>query len=196
MLEALTNLGDAALVVPVSLALFGYLWAVKSRRAAIAWAAGFWMCIALVFLLKIGFRTCGAQIPELEIGSPSGHTALATTLYGCAALLFGKEYGSRTRMAFALLALVLSGIIGISRVLLHAHTGPEVFGGLLIGLVSIAVFHAGNVGVEQLQLRAGPALALFAALAVTMHGQHLNAEALFAYISREVHDTAGVCLDR
>jgi membrane-associated phospholipid phosphatase len=195
MWEDVTNLGDAALIVPASLALVAYLWAGGFRRAALAWGGAVLSCAALAFLLKVGFRTCHAQLGELAIISPSGHAALATTLYGSVAFMFAR--GSRTLagVAIALSAAALSGAVGLSRVMLHAHTALEVSAGLLIGLTSIVAFRAGIVGERQFALPAVPALAVFAALAVAVHGQHLNLEALIAEISQRVHDATGVCLD-
>ena len=194
MWEAVTNLGDAALIVPASLALVAYLWATGSTRAAMAWGGALLSCMALAFLLKVGFRTCHAEIGELAIVSPSGHTALATTLYGSVALLLGRGCRALTGIAISLSAVALSGAVGISRVMLHAHTALEVSAGLLIGATSIAAFRAGIVGEREFQLPAAPAFAVFAALALAAHGVHLNIEALIAEISQRVRDTAGVCL--
>jgi membrane-associated phospholipid phosphatase len=196
MWEDVTNLGDAALIVPASLALCIYLWAAGFRRAALAWGGALLSCAALAFLLKVGFRTCHAQLGEFAIVSPSGHAALATTLYGSVAVLFARGCRTLAGVAVGLSAAALSGAVGVSRVMLHAHTALEVSAGLLIGLTSIAAFRAAIIGERQFALPAVPAMMVFAALAVAVHGQHLNLEGLIADISEGVHEVTGVCLDQ
>ena len=194
MLDIITNLGDSALLLPASALLLVHFWAAGERRTALAWGAALALCIGLTFASKIGFRACGAAVlPALDIRSPSGHTALGAAFYGCGALLLGAGRAAGVRIAVAATAAALVVAIAASRVMLEAHTGPEIVAGLLIGAAAVALFRARCFGRAPIGLRWKPLLAGVAALAVLMNGRHLGAEEMIARLVDRLQQTTGVC---
>src|SRR5579864_4325086 len=107
MLNILTDLGDATLILPASLIFAIYLWTVDARRPAITWSASMALCVIFIVLSKIGFHACGEWVAALGIHSPSGHAAFAATFYGCGALLLGNGQSGRLRIGLGLLAVIL-----------------------------------------------------------------------------------------
>ncbi|CAN5152723.1 hypothetical protein BH10PSE4_BH10PSE4_07030 [soil metagenome] len=76
----------------------------------------------------------------LSRGAPSGHAAITTLVYGCAAVIFlraGK--GGLAALGF-LGALVAIAGVGITRVTLQAHTLSDVLCGLMLGLLGVWAF--------------------------------------------------------
>lgn len=77
LLGLITDLGDAALLLPCTIVLLAYLLASKSRRLAVAWVSALVLCAGLTVLAKIACYACGAQqLAGLEVLSPSGHTSV------------------------------------------------------------------------------------------------------------------------
>ena len=193
LLHTLTDLGDPTLVLPASLALFIYLWAVGARRLAIAWVASLSLCIALVTLSKIGFHACRNWDEALNIHSPSGHAAFAATFYGCGTQLLASGQPRRLRTTLALLALALVVAIAISRVMLEFHNATEIVVGLMIGALCVGLFAGLSHSAAELRPPSRAALALFAFLAVLSHGRHVDAERWIARLSDKLESAADIC---
>ena len=69
----------------------------------------------MVLSLKIIFHACQAELRDLSVCSPSGHTASATVVYGGLLALFGRPgVGHRARhlLLIALAALLLALLFG------------------------------------------------------------------------------------
>jgi membrane-associated phospholipid phosphatase len=193
MLSLITDLGDSALLLPASLIVLVYLWSAGYRRAALAWAAGLAGCVALTAVFKVAFLACGAEAPTLEIRSPSGHTAMSTAFYGGCAVLLAAGRPIASRAVAWIVAAVLISAIAVSRVLLHAHTAPEVAAGLLIGSSSLGLVAAGCFGLPAIGHRWKGIAAAVALLAVMTHGRHLNAEELLARIAQHLRQSTSAC---
>ncbi len=193
MLTTITDLGDAALLLPASLALALYLWVRGSARSAGSFAATILACVALTVLSKVGFRDCGVDAALLDLRSPSGHVALSTTFYFCAALLLTADAARPLRFIALAAATLLLALIAASRVALQAHTLLEVATGLLIGVCCLAGFILGAPQPPVVKTRWRLSIAVFAALVVITHGQHLNAEELLQQIALHLRHAAGVC---
>jgi membrane-associated phospholipid phosphatase len=191
-LHTITDLGDSALLLPASLALCAYLWLGGWQRPALALAGSLAACLVMTVALKIGFHACGHEVPGLAIRSPSGHTAFSTTAYGCGAMLLGAGRGRAFRLAVALAAATLIAAIAVSRILLHAHTSPEVVAGLAIGLSCVAIFRFHTTSPE-ITLRWRLLVASFAMLTVLTHGRHLNAEEIIRHLALQLRSATDVC---
>jgi hypothetical protein len=87
MIERITNLGDAALLLPASLLLFLHLlWRDDAKRAfAFALATG--ACLTITVALKLAFLIWHFDVFGFRVHSPSGHTSFGATFYGCFAVL-------------------------------------------------------------------------------------------------------------
>ena len=166
---ALTNFGDLAVLIPLSAAIL--IWLLRnSSRAAPRWILALGLCIGLTALLKIAFHACP---PADNIHSPSGHTSLSTQVYGALALVSACWPGLRRVLVIAGGAgLILA--IGVSRLLLEAHSGAEFGLGLVIGAVSLATFSRQYLQAPTAKM--WPLLVAAGVLALVLHGRELHAE--------------------
>src|SRR6202047_1441935 len=136
----LTDLGDSALLVPASALLAVYLFYLGSRRTATAWLSALALCVALTALSKVAFAACGSLVPGLGVRSPSGHTSMSATFYGCAALMFAGDAERRVQAGVLAAGAALVFVIAATRVFLQVHSLSEVAVGLSIGVASVGWF--------------------------------------------------------
>ena len=96
-------------------------------------------------LLKFAFHRARPHFndPILKLDSysfPSGHTMIATVLYGVlAAYLFSKTTDSRRRVLILLAAGLLIALVGFSRMYLGAHYLSDVLGAIAEGLAWLSL---------------------------------------------------------
>jgi membrane-associated phospholipid phosphatase len=180
LLVALTGFGDAALLFPLAAAILLWLVLSGATRAAAWWTFSVVVCAGVTAILKVFFWGCP---PISDLHSPSGHTSLSTLVYGATALITAVEGGAwRPRIAIAAgLGLVLA--IGVSRLLLDAHSIPEVILGWLIGGASLVLFGWRYQRLRPSNARLAPLLVGMAVLASALHGSELRAEELLHRIT-------------
>jgi membrane-associated phospholipid phosphatase len=193
MLRLVTDLGDAAFLVPASIVLVGYLLIRRSARAAAAWVTALALCAGLTILAKIAFYACGAELASLLIRSPSGHTSLSSTFYCCGALVLSANRERPMRLALLLGAGTLVLAIAASRILLHAHTPEEVLAGLLIGACCTAWFAFRHLRTNVPTLPLLPAAVAVAVLAFLSHGKHFGVEDRIARLAEQLPWASRVC---
>lgn len=193
MLRAVTDLGDAAFLLPASIALVAYLLLRRSAQAAAAWLTALGLCAGLTILAKIAFYACGAEVASLLIRTPSGHASLSSTFYCCGALVLSANRERPVRLLFLLASAAIVLAIAASRILLHAHTPEEVIAGLLIGLCCIAWFAFRHLHTNVPALPLLPAAVAVIALAVVTHGRHIAVEDRIARLAQELPFVGRVC---
>lgn len=189
LISLVTDFGDLAVVVPLTLAILVWLLWLGKRREALWWCLAVIFCAGGTAVLKISFFACP---PVEDLHSPSGHTALSLLVYGgIAAIVAVEREGWRRRLVVALAASFI-GAIAISRVLIDAHTILEVVTGLFVGLAPLACFvavyhkrHAGRVEVRPIVVAA-------ILIAVIMNGQVVRAEDFLHSVSGYL-DVAQLC---
>lgn len=133
---SITELGDGLIHIMVTGAVLAVLLARRCYRTA-----GYWLVtlvIAEVFtkLFKWSFHLPRpvSLYPGLSaFGFPSGHTIMNVVIYGFLAILLAR--GSRSVLRWVPLgaALLVSSLIGFSRLYLGAHWLSDVLGGLFLG---------------------------------------------------------------
>jgi membrane-associated phospholipid phosphatase len=183
----ISDLADQAVILPLVLAIGIALLAQGWRRGAAAWVATVVATFAAMLVLKLVFLACSNTLGTTDIRTPSGHVAAATVVTGgLATLLF------RRRVTILPVAALAAIVIGLSRLVLGAHSLPEVALGAAVGLA----------GASALLLFAGrppPGLdvwriALIAmAIVVVFHGLHLPAEAHIRATALRVAHILAVC---
>jgi membrane-associated phospholipid phosphatase len=170
----ISDLGDSAILLPLSLLLVAALWRYQSWSAALAflWAAGF--CAAVMFVLKVSFLTCGGTW-QAGILSPSGHTSMSTTVYGAFAIVSARQAPDwRRLLIFAAGGLVIISI-AISRIVLGMHSPPEVVLGLLVGMVALVIFALRYIRLGSTALNLPLLLAISCLILLILHGARLPA---------------------
>lgn len=166
----LTDFADQAVIIPLVLAVAAALFAQGWRRGAIVWLAAVGATFAVTLGFKLIFLGCSPLFGPLDVHSPSGHVAAATVVAGGLTALF-----TRSRANILPVAMVTAVVIGISRVVLHMHSVPEVMIGAVIGLCGAAAMHRSSAPPSR--LRIAPLLGVTVVVAVLFHGMHLPAEA-------------------
>lgn len=172
--QFITDFGDQAVILPllatVTVALFAMGW----PRAAWVWALTICCVLTVVLCLKLAFAACAGAVMMTGIRSPSGHTALAAAAYGGLIGLLGRRTGPGISR-FVLTAALIAILVGLSRVMLGAHTVPDVVLGGVIGTIGAVVLIR---SVDPPPPSQGSTRLAAAALGVLIvfHGTHLEAE--------------------
>ena len=143
-MAAITHLGSAAVLAPLSVAAWAILAATGRRRAA--WLL-VWIMAGSVILengLKLAFHRIrpepffGLAAPE-TYSFPSGHALFSACFYGAVASILAARAGSGpARIAIWTMAIGLIAAIGLSRIYLGVHCPTDVIGGLLAAAFWIA----------------------------------------------------------
>ncbi|AGK46345.1 PAP2 superfamily protein [Burkholderia thailandensis MSMB121] len=175
MWPAISDLGDAALTLPLCAACCA--WLVHSspeRRYAVAWLALLAAGMLVVGLTKILYAGCGVQIRAIDFRVVSGHTMLASAVWPMA-LLLGLPW-LRSNAALAA-GLALAALIGTARVFDEAHTVSEVIAGWALGtLVTLSFVRWKAAPVMSRRLWPYACASLLAVLAIA-YGRHAPIQA-------------------
>jgi membrane-associated phospholipid phosphatase len=127
-----SNLGDAALLLPLALVCALWLRSVD-MRLALRWAVLLGIGMGLVGLSKILYAGCGLELAAVNFRMISGHTMLAASIYTVAGGLLAGSLGGWWYRLGAAGGLGLAALIGASRIIQDAHTPSEVIVGWLLG---------------------------------------------------------------
>jgi membrane-associated phospholipid phosphatase len=174
MMRFLTDFGDSAVLLPLSLVVLVWLLATRSIGAAIWWVGVLIVFGAIIGGLKMLFFACP---PAVDVRSPSGHTGFSMLVYGGIAVIIAIQRRSAwSRAAIMLAAVALVVGIAISRVTLHMHSRMETLIGFLIGAVAVTVFVFGYRRTATRGRLTAPLLFGAVLTAAVFHGARLNAE--------------------
>ena len=183
----ITDFADPGLVVPAWAVLAAGLVLMGWRRGALAWLAAMAGVAGVMLLLKLGFAAAGGVG---GIYSPSGHVAVAGVVAGGA---WSLSRATRWRTSAALLTALLAATgIGVTRILLGAHSVAEVLTAVPVGVAgAVALVRWAGLPPAR-RLRFAPAGAALA-VALALHGTHLTAERAIADLlgARPPPGTAG-----
>ena len=135
-----TALGGTVVLGILLLVVTGYLFAAGKRHAA-------WFVLATVLggaalnsLLKLGFARPRPDIVTpltkvLTLSFPSGHAALSAVCYLTLGVLLAQTQASRTlRIYFIATAMLLTLLVGLSRIYLGVHYPTDVLAGWCFGI--------------------------------------------------------------
>jgi membrane-associated phospholipid phosphatase len=141
-LVAVTEFGDAQVVIPVAGAVFAAFLALGHTRAArylvIAFVGTSVWVEAVKWLLHRS-RPVELYRGTLQFSFPSGHAAMAMTLYGLLALLLAYQAPARLQRGLIGTALSLVVLISFSRIYLGAHWLSDVLAGLTFAAAWVAL---------------------------------------------------------
>jgi len=131
----ITLLGDKRVLIPATIALFG--WLVYKKRWHTAWhTVGLLIltCISIVAFKHLihSPRPWGIAVSPETFSFPSGHTTLSTTFYVGVGLLLMHISKVKCRWPFYTLIILLIATISISRLYLGAHWFTDVVAGWLL----------------------------------------------------------------
>jgi undecaprenyl-diphosphatase len=149
LMRGATNLGNAAILIGLLL-LVGVAWWARTRSwrplgLLAAAYLGAWALSDTIKPLTHRARPPAAQAIGHWVGYafPSGHTTKATAVYGMlAALLAAATPRWGRKVALWTAALLLAGLVGLSRLYLGAHWLTDVLGALTLGAAWLFVLLA------------------------------------------------------
>jgi undecaprenyl-diphosphatase len=154
-LRAVTELGSTQAVAAIGLVAFAVAMLIGPWRHGVAAA----FTVALASLLNAGLKSFIARerpdlleplVDERGFSFPSGHAALSTVAYGVLAIVIARSRLPRpVRLGFAVAAVVLVLLIGLSRVWLGAHYPTDVLAGWISGAVVVTGYAWLTRGVRE-----------------------------------------------
>ncbi|MDB5394156.1 MAG: hypothetical protein JWM91_1662 [Rhodospirillales bacterium] len=182
-MKFLTDFGDSAVLLPLSMVVLVWLLATRPFAMAIWWGGALLFLGGVMGGLKILFFACP---PAADIMSPSGHTGFSLVIYGGLAVIIAAELRSNRRKAAVILAAV-SLVVGIarSRVALEMHTTLETVVGFAIGAVALTTFSIGYLRVPVKRRQTAFLLIGVIATIAVFYGSELNPE-------RKLHALSGL----
>jgi membrane protein DedA with SNARE-associated domain/membrane-associated phospholipid phosphatase len=142
LMVAATEVGSAAVALPVIVAVALLLAARRCWRTLAYWLAAMGFAQVLVWVLKlsIGRARPSAIYSGIEQFSfPSGHAASSIVLYGFLAFLLGRGQSARIKVGLSAAAASVIGLIAFSRIYLGAHWFSDVLASLSFGLAWVAL---------------------------------------------------------
>ena len=139
MARDFTALGGVAVLTLMTAAVIGYLLLAGKRHAAIAILVAVAGGLILSSLLKLGFdRPRPELVPHGSLvyttSFPSGHSMMAAVTYLTLGALLARVGGSiRIRIYLLSVAVLLTVLVGVSRVYLGVHWPTDVAAGWAVG---------------------------------------------------------------
>ncbi|MFT4068260.1 phosphatase PAP2 family protein [Paraburkholderia sp.] len=187
---SITSLGGAGLTLPLALAIALWLSVGYSWRLAACWLALLGAAIGVVTVTKLAFLGWGVGVRELDFTGVSGHSMLSTAVYPVAMFLMLLPARPAIRLLGVLAGLAAGIAVGLSRVVLSAHSPSEAVTGCLVGALAALVFVRIAWNAEPGRLSAMPVAVSMMVLAVAMHDVHVPTQRWVTHIALKVsgHD--------
>lgn len=134
-----TRFGDITVTSVIALALAAWLFVEDEKRLALWWSILFGTGLGIVVATKMAFIGWGIGIRALDFAGFSGHAMRTTAVIPVLLYLVVQRASFPMRAIAVLLGLAFGALVGISRVVVHAHTVSEVVTGWMLGAtVSLA----------------------------------------------------------
>ena len=198
---AITDFGESSVLLPTAILASGWFWISHHRRLAIIWLVTVGGCALSMMAFKLIFLTCGRYLLGEMVQTPSGHTAISMLFYGAAALTIGRlsPATARHRAVILVSALGFALAIGVSRILIHAHTPGEVIIGFMVGSAWLAIFafmlrqSDRELGMPPLAVMLTLAVIYGGLLTVSMAGRHMSVEGYLRHVAWVLHHRLDVC---
>ncbi|MBI3526288.1 MAG: phosphatase PAP2 family protein [Betaproteobacteria bacterium] len=131
--QIITHLGSLSLMTPAVAVAATCLWRSGHQAAVRIWLPALALAATITLATKILFLGWGIGIAALDFTGISGHTLLATSVLP---VIFGWLFAQdrdRVLPAGAVFGFLIGAIVGLTRVLLGAHSVSEVVIAWLIG---------------------------------------------------------------
>lgn len=135
----MTALGSTSVLMMIVILAVSYLLAIRRRLVALILVASVAGGALLNFFLKVSFARprpdlVAHLVNETSMSFPSGHSANSATIYlTLAILLASTQTRSRVRWLIVICALLITMIVGLSRVYLGVHWPSDVVAGWAVG---------------------------------------------------------------
>jgi membrane protein DedA with SNARE-associated domain/membrane-associated phospholipid phosphatase len=179
---AITELGDTAVTLPMTIIIFAWLAGRGAWRSALYWAAAVGFASALNTGIKAAMHRMrpGDLLHSgwSEFSFPSGHATVNAVMYGFLAFMIARRVRPAWRVPVVAAALSLAALVALSRLYLGAHWFSDVVGSFAFAtawvvVLGIAYVHHGEaptrVDARELATLACGALVLVGGFNVWRH---------------------------
>lgn len=173
VIRAITDCGDLAILLPLAAVLTGWVLLVRQPSILKMWLAALALCIGGTAILKIYFFACP---PLSDLHSPSGHTSLSTLIYGALTLAIAANLKDWRRWLVVIAGTMFVVSIGVSRIIVQAHSIPEVLLGSVLGIGALSVFVVTYLGDVPARTYIGPLITVSVIVVILLNGHELRAE--------------------
>ena len=163
----ITAFGDSGLMVPGAIAIALWLASAACYRLSPLWLGLFLVAAILITLTKLLFLGWGLGIDALNFTGFSGHTTFAAMVFPVLTRLILRAYRPDARPDGYFCGEAFAVLVGVSRLLVHAHSIAEVVAGMVLGLTLSRVFLGAMALTPGLRIIASRNLVLLSMLALT-----------------------------
>jgi membrane-associated phospholipid phosphatase len=170
---AITSLGGAGMTLPLAFAIAIWLAVGYSWRMAAGWLVMLGGAIGVVTVTKLAFLGWGVGVRELDFTGVSGHAMLSTAVYPVFLFLLLLPARPAIRLIGVVAGLAAGIAVGLSRVVLSAHSPSEAVTGCLVGALAALLFVRMAWDAEPGRLSVMPVTVSMLVLAVFAHGIHV-----------------------
>lgn len=140
-LYSLTWFGDSGFLLPAALWIAVWLGLHRATRpSAWLWILLFGFGSSLILASKLAFLGWGLGSARFNFTGISGHTAISASVWPVACWLAVSRWEHRVRVAAAAFGALFAVVIGVSRILLEAHSWSEVLIGYALGFAVSGTF--------------------------------------------------------
>jgi membrane-associated phospholipid phosphatase len=167
---SITAFGSVGVMAPVALAIAAWLLVGYRWKYALSWVVLLGAASALVALTKIAFIGWGIGVRNLDFTGISGHALMSTAVLPVAIFVALLPARGWIRGTGVTAGLALGVLIGVSRLVLNAHSVSEVIAGCALGAVVALAFVCIAWRAEPGKLSPAPVAASLAAVVVALHG--------------------------
>ncbi|MDZ7277940.1 phosphatase PAP2 family protein [Pantoea eucrina] len=171
--KTLTYFGDSMLLIPTAVIIALVLpWKSDNRRSVWYWLLAFGLAGLLVSISKILFLGFGIGSARFNFTGFSGHSAMSATLWPVMMWLVSGRFSAAWRTVTIGIGYLIPLLVGLSRLVIHAHSLSEVLAGLALGFTLSSAFlitqrHTALKGFSLGQI----SLALLLPLLLLTHGR-------------------------
>ena len=176
VMVAITELGDAQVLLPVIVVALGWFVVRRLWLTAGYWIAAVGVAELLAGVIKLALHRPRPQLLYAGIDQfsfPSGHAVMSTAAYGFLAYLLLRRTSAAWRHVGTAVTVLLIALIGLSRLYLGAHWLSDVLGGLAFGVAWVAALAMAYEYQSQENLRARALTVLMAGVFVVAALTHV-----------------------
>ncbi|BAN99756.1 phosphoesterase PA-phosphatase-like protein [Plautia stali symbiont] len=139
--RTLTYFGDSMLLIPTAVIIALVLpWKSDNRRTVWYWLLAFGLAGLLVSISKIMFLGFGIGSARYNFTGFSGHSAMSATLWPVMMWLISGRWPTFWRALTISIGYLIPLMVGLSRLVIRAHSVSEVLAGLMLGFTLSSAF--------------------------------------------------------
>jgi membrane-associated phospholipid phosphatase len=180
LIQAITDCGDLAILLPVACVLTVWAALIRDKTVFTWWLIALALCVGGTGILKIYFFACP---PLSDLHSPSGHTSFSTLVYGTLTLAVASAVEGWRRWISVLIGTLFILAIAVSRIVVHAHSVPEVILGSILGVIALSLLVNAYRREKPTKTYLAPLVTVCAMLVVLLNGHEVRAEELLHHIA-------------